>query len=322
MGTGIAITSIKAGLPTVIVDTSEAALESAKKRVERYFARETEKGRMEESQVQTARQCLTMSTDLQASADRDIVVEAVFEDITIKRDLILRLQPLLRPETIIATNTSCLLVSDIAHVLNDPGRMLGLHYFSPAEISPTVEVISTSETRARVREDALAFLIQTGKSPLPCRDSPGFALNRFFCPYCNEAVRILEEEIASEAQIDAVACEIFGVPAGPFRVMNITKPVIMLRAMEGLARLGDHYLPASRLVQVGNSGESWVIDNDPPDLPPSIHKIIADRLINAICSPVSEVLSQDVVNAADLDRGARDALKFEKAPSSLLNSWQ
>lgn len=318
MGGGIAITSLRAGISTLVVDTAEEALARLRERIDRHLAREVEKGRMDAAGADAARACLTVSTDLGRVADSDVLIEAVFEDLGVKHDLLSRVQGLLRPEAVIATNTSCLLVGDIARALEDPGRLLGLHYFSPAEICPTVEVISTSRTRVAVRQRALDFLARMGKSPLPCTDSPGFALNRFFCPYCNEAVRLLDEGIATPGQIDTVARDSFGVPAGPFRVMNLTKPVIMLRAMQGLERLGPFYRPARGLLRIGGEGADWPIDDDPPALPDATRQEVARRLTMALCRPAAEVLAAGAVAPEDLDRGAREALRFQRTPITLL----
>ena len=113
MGGGIALTTIKAGLQTCVIDLSPEALARLDQRLDRHFAREIEKGRMDEGQMRAARNCLTVSGDLAAVAGSDLVIEAVFEDIGVKHDLLSRLQPLLAPEVMIATNTSCLLVSEI-----------------------------------------------------------------------------------------------------------------------------------------------------------------------------------------------------------------
>ena len=318
MGGGIAVTCLKAGLRALVIDTTEAALEALRRRVDDHLAREVAKGRLDAGAAEAARGRLDLASDPAAAAGAGLVIEAVYEDLGVKRALLSRLEPLLNPEAVIATNTSCLLVSDIAAALRDPGRLLGLHYFSPAEVCPTVEVISTPLTRPEARDRALAFLAATGKSPLPCKDSPGFALNRFFCPYCNEAARMLDEGLATAGQIDAVACAAFEVPAGPFRVMNLTKPVIMLRAMQGLSVLGSGYEPARGLVAVGEAGADWAIDAEPPALPEPVRERIARRLRDAIRRPALEALTEGVVAPADLDRGAREALRFGQTPVSLL----
>lgn len=320
MGGGIALTTLKAGLPSCVIDQQPAALDRLRQRLERHFAREIDKGRMDAAQVQAAMERLTLSGDLADAGDSDLLIEAVFEDLAVKHALLSRLEPLLPTHTVIATNTSCLLVSEIGAVLADPGRLLGLHYFAPAEACPTVELVSTAATRAEVRDLALDFLARTGKSPLPCADSPGFALNRFLCPYCNEAVQIVDEGLATAGQVDALARGLFDVPAGPFQVMNLTKPAIMLHAMQGLARLGPAYRPAAALQQIAESGADWVIDDNPQPLPEPLRASLAARLTNAMCRPVAELLAEGVASAADVERGARDALRLGRSPITILNA--
>lgn len=317
MGGGIALTCAKAGLRTTVIDTADGALDRLRARVHDHLAREVAKGRLDANRADDAVEHLVLSRDPHLVSGADLVIEAVHEDLEVKRGLMRRIEPLLKPQAIIATNTSCLLVRDIAAALDDPGRMLGLHYFSPAEISPIVELISTDATRPDLTDRVLAFLTATGKSPLPCKDSPGFALNRFFCPYCNEAVRLLDDGVATAGQIDAVACEALGVAAGPFRVMNLTKPVIMLKAMESLAALGPFYRPAEGLRAIGAALADWQIEEQPAPLSETVRRTVADRLTGALLLPATDAMAAGVVAPADLDRGARAALRFARSPVSL-----
>ncbi|QFQ86039.1 hypothetical protein F8A10_00570 [Paracoccus kondratievae] len=318
MGGGIALSCAKVGLRTTVIDTTDGALDLLRVRIHDHLTREMAKGRLGANQADDAVEHLVLSRDPHLVSGADLVIEAVHEDLEVKRGLMRRIESLLKPQAIIATNTSCLLVRDIAAALDDPGRMLGLHYFSPAEISPIVELISTEATRPDLSEPVLAFLAATGKSPLPCKDSPGFALNRFFCPYCNEAVRLLDDGVATMGQIDAVACEALGVAAGPFRVMNLTKPVIMLKAMESLAVLGPFYRPADGLRALGAALADWQIDEQPATTSETVKRTIADRLTGALLLSAADAMAAGVVAPADLDRGARAALRFARTPVSLL----
>lgn len=314
MGGGIAITCMKAGLSVSVIDMSDTSLERMKHRAERHFTREVEKGRMTEEDAEAAQALLSLSVDLDKVSSADLVIEAVFEDLQIKRDLMTRIEPLLRSDCVIATNTSCLMVRDIAASLRHPDRMLGLHYFSPAEISPIVEVVSTDDTRPEALNKALGFLGTTGKTSLPCKDSPGFALNRFFCPYCNEAVRCLDEGLASTGQIDLIAQEDLEVAAGPFQVMNLIKPRIMLKAMESLAPLGPFYAPARGLTELGATEGSWEIEDPVEPVDANLRAAVADRLTGAILLPALDAIEEGVVSERDLDMGAKAALRFTRTP--------
>ena len=153
---------------------------------------------MDEQLADTAHALLSGSTDFEIAANADLVIEAVFEDLDLKRETFDKLNDIVREDAFLATNTSCLKVGDIAEAVDNPGRFLGLHYFSPAEISPLVEIVKGEETDTATIEAMKAFCLDTGKQPLLCRDQNGFAVNRFFCPYTNEAVLLHEEGLGHD----------------------------------------------------------------------------------------------------------------------------
>lgn len=318
MGGGIAIGCLAAGMATTVVDTTDEALDRLKARVDRYFNRLVEKGRLSAADAETATALLTTTTDLTSVAGSDLVIEAVFEDLEVKRALFRRLSPFLAPETLVATNTSALRVADLAESLPVPERFLGLHYFSPAEVNPVVEVVSGPATAADVLASAREFLVATGKTALSCRDSNGFAVNRFFCPYTNEAARLLDEGLGTPATIDAVAQEGLGVALGPFAVMNIIKPRINLNAIRNLGSLGAFYAPAASMITTGEADTPWEIAEGSVALAPDAEKTIADRLRMATFLPVLQAIEEDVAAPEAFDQGARLALRFGKPPVALM----
>src|SRR5690606_3497441 len=142
-----------------------------------------------------------------------------------------------------------------------------------------------------------------------CKDSYGFAVNRFFCPYTNEASRLIDEELGTTAQVDRVAESALGVAAGPFRVQNRIKPRLNLHAIRNRAPLRHFSAPADFLVRVGEAGESFEIGAD-PGAGSETDALIADRLQGAVFLAVLEALDEEVAAPADFDRGAGIALKF------------
>jgi 3-hydroxybutyryl-CoA dehydrogenase len=198
MGSGIAIALAQKGCGVQIVDISMDAIDRALDRAQVFYARQVEKGRMDEQLADTAHALLSGSTDFEIAANADLVIEAVFEDLDLKRETFDKLNDIVREDAFLATNTSCLKVGDIAEAVDNPGRFLGLHYFSPAEISPLVEIVKGEETDTATIEAMKAFCLDTGKQPLLCRDQNGFAVNRFFCPYTNEAVLLHEEGLGHD----------------------------------------------------------------------------------------------------------------------------
>ncbi|GAB5468131.1 MAG: hypothetical protein Kilf2KO_11610 [Rhodospirillales bacterium] len=317
MGSGIAIASAQAGAEVVLCDSSEAQLDKALAGAKSFFDRAVEKGRMKAEAAEAALGRISGTADLEALAASDLCVEAVFEDFDLKAEIFAKLSGILRADTVVATNTSCLRVSDLARHMAGPERFLGLHYFSPAQINPLVEVVRGETTDEATFAAALAFVKATGKKPLACRDSYGFAVNRFFCPYTNEAARLVGEGSATTAQVDRVARQALGVPAGPFMVQNIIKPRINLNAIRNLAPLGVFYQPAPYLIAVGDADASFEIDKDETGFAEN-DGLAADRLRAATFLPILEELSEEVASPADIDMGAETALRFS-APCRMMD---
>lgn len=319
MGGGIATATAAAGFPVMLVDARPEAALAAVEQARQFYARAVEKGRLETEAAAAASERLAAGEGPADLAGCDLVIEAVFEDFELKARVFAELSGLLDAEALVATNTSCLRVGDLAAHYARPERFLGLHYFSPAQVNPLVEVVRGAATAAETVESALDFVRATGKQPLLCRDSYGFAVNRFFCPFTNEAARLVDEGLGTTAQVDRVAQEALEVAAGPFFVQNIVKPRINLHAVRNLAPLGPFYAPAELLVRVGEAEESFEIgDAPPPD--PAADSVIADRLRAAVFLPVLESLDEAVADPADIDRGARLALRFGRPPCALMDS--
>ena len=319
MGGGIAITTALAGIETMLIDTSADSLARAGARLDAYLARQLGKGRIDAATRDRARANLSTATQMTACAGADLVIEAVFEKLDVKHSVLRDIEPLVGPDCVIATNTSCLKVSHIAAVLERPGRCIGLHYFSPAEISPVVELVLGAQSSTAAVDLAAGFLAVTGKQALSCRDRNGFALNRFFCPYCNAAVQCVEDGLGTPAQVDAVAAALFDQPIGPFAATNIVKPAIMLHSLENLTPLGAFYAPAELLRQKVQEGTVWEIGRADP-LAPDTEAVIRQRLKGAVYLPLRDLLDEGVADGSDVDRGAALALRFGNGPVAMLRS--
>ncbi len=317
MGAGIAITGVLGGYKVVLSDSSAEALSRAETKLDKYLARQVDKGRMDEVSAKTAQARFNLSQDIKGLAPADLVIEAVFEDLTVKREVFAQLEGLVSADCILATNTSALKVGDIAEALSNRARFCGLHYFSPAEINPVVEVIRGAETSEATVAAILPMLAACRKRAIPCKDQSGFALNRFFCPYSNEAVRCLEEGLGTQSQIDAVAMATLGLAIGPFAVMNIVKPSINLAAVRNLSPLGEFYAPAAEFIRVGEAQMLWEIQESPA-LDANQSAAIADRLRGAIFFAVLDEISEGVAAAADIDMGAQMAFTFAKGPAQMM----
>ena len=319
MGAGIATSLAAQGVDVVLVDQAQEAVDRAIAGAAKLYGRAVEKGRMEAADAEAATARLTGGTALEALAGCDLVIEAVFEETSIKAAVYDRLNSIVSDDAVVATNTSCLRVSELAEGFKDPTRFLGLHYFNPAAINPIVEVVRGEKTDSVLFDRALAFCRETGKKPLACADSYGFALNRFFVPYANEAVRLLDEGVGTAAQIDRVAQDCLGVAAGPFMVTNLVKPRIMYHAQSHLAPHGPFYALAGTLEEKGDTDYEFEIGEDAGG-DAAADATIADRLRAAAFFPVLQELDEGVASPADIDMGAGNALRFGKPPCALMDS--
>ncbi|MFS8609133.1 MAG: 3-hydroxyacyl-CoA dehydrogenase family protein, partial [Gammaproteobacteria bacterium] len=197
-----------------VQDRSMELVEPALKRARELFGKRLKApGAAEEAAAR-------LSPDIEAArvGDADIVIEAIVENIDAKKSLYRALEPKLRPDAIVATNTSSIRLEDMADAFERPGRFVGLHFFNPVASLPLVEVIRGEHTDEDATQRALAFVTQIGKIPLPCRSAPGFVVNRVLMPYMLEALQAHEDGYAFET-IDAAATA-FGMPMGPIELAD------------------------------------------------------------------------------------------------------
>lgn len=318
MGGGIMINCAANDFTVMIADAKPEGLDTAMTRLTAYLDRQVSKGRMAADDATAKRALVTPTTNLGDLADCDLVIEAVFEDLDLKTRIFRELETVVSRDAILATNTSCLRLADIALAVERRDRFCGMHYFSPAEINPIVELISLPQTSQETLNSAADFLLATGKEAITCKDQNGFALNRFFCPYTNEAVRCLDEGLANSAQIDAVARETFGLALGPFAVMNIIGTATNLNAVRNLSDLGLFYAVAPGLEAKGTARINWDIEPEAAPLASEITTQISERLIASVLLPVLEEISEGTATLEAIDKGAKLAFRFEKTPGKLL----
>jgi 3-hydroxybutyryl-CoA dehydrogenase len=320
MGTGIAINAAQNGLYVVLIDTNSQAAERAKHRAAERFSRLVHQRKMKERERAAALSRFELSTSIADVTRTDLVIEAVYEDFAVKAGVFEEVSRYAQPEALIATGTSGLKVSRLAAHVTNPGRFLGLHFFSPAETNPVVELVRAEHTTAETADLALAFLQATRRVALPCRDSPGFALNRFFCAYSNEAARLVSERLGSVGEVDRAAEDAFGAAVGPFRVMNLIKPRIHLHAMRNLAELGAFYTPAPKMVEVGEADGTFEVDQPLAPVDEVGLRTMVDRIRGATFLAVLQEFDENVADPRTIDAGAKLALKFSRLPCELMDS--
>lgn len=311
MGGGIAQSAALAGYDVYLMDRDPAVVAAAIARIGGSLAKAAAAGKLSPADAAAATNRLRPASTLAALRDCSLVIEAIIEDEVAKTALFRALSAEIGADAVIATNTSCLSVSDLAKAVTRPERFVGLHYFFPAAINPLLEVIAGAQSGEAAMEAAFAFGRATGKQPIRCADVYGFAVNRYFVPYLNEAVRLMDEGFAP-ADIERVARIAFGTKAGPFKVMDLTKPEIALHAANTLERLGPFYAPAAGLVAKGRAGGSWNVPETEGEGPRDA--VLRDRLFGAVLYAVKGALAQNVAAPEDFDLGARIGLQWQWQP--------
>jgi 3-hydroxybutyryl-CoA dehydrogenase len=256
MGAGIAQVCLQAGLEVVGREVSPELGEKARERIDHYLSRGVEKGRLAQEEKDAALGRLTLVTKLADLDSCQLVIEAAFEDLGIKRELFGELEKIVEPDAILATNTSALSVTEIADATSSRGRVVGLHFFNPAPVLPLVEVIRTAHTSDDVFDAAYAFVERIGKEPVACNDTPGFIVNRILIPLLNDCVRVLDESRVSPEDVDRAMR--FGVnwPIGPCALIDLIGIDVHVHASEALhAALGEERMaPPERLLQMQQAG--------------------------------------------------------------------
>ena len=318
MGSGIATNLAPTNRNIILIDHDVQAAEYGKGLAAKFYKKSVEKGKMTLEAADIACNNITTSDDLSLLSQCDLVIEAIFEEFEVKKNLLQCLDGQIGKDCLVATNTSALTVSGLAEHISRPERFLGLHYFNPATVNPIVEVVKGAKTDPELYQAALAFIEETGKLPIACKDAYGFAINRFFVPYGNEAVRILDEKLGSIAQIDAMAKQVLNVAAGPFQVMNLVKPKIMYHAQRNLSPHGDFYRLASGLDAIGDKDYHYDLEDNSHQQPAN-DELIGERLQIACFYPILQALDEEVAKPAAFDLGAKQALKFGIGPCELMD---
>ena len=256
MSCGIAELVAAAGSSVVVRSRSQAAADAMLAGLEKSLAKQVEKGKCTKTEADALRSRVSTTTNLGDLADCDFVIESVVEEISVKRAIFNELDSVVRPDAILATNTSTLSVIELAMETSRPERVCGLHFFNPAPTMSLVEIVrplcASDETIAAVT----AFARECGKEPVIVKDQAGFVVNALLFPYLNNAVRMLEQGVASKEGIDAAMKGGCGYPMGPFALLDLVGLDTSLAILDALyAEFADaNFAPVPLLRRMVSAG--------------------------------------------------------------------
>jgi 3-hydroxybutyryl-CoA dehydrogenase len=234
MGRGIAQIAIQGGIPVILYDNRPEGGEEARKAILATLQKLAEKGKISDKDVAGAASRLTVATSLAELSPCAAIIEAIIENLDVKRALFAELEGIVVPECILATNTSSLSVTAIAAVCKHPGRVAGFHFFSPVPLMKIVEVISGPLTDAAIADKLTAMARQMGHTPVKASDTPGFIVNHAGRGYLTESLRILGESIAPYPEVDRILRQAAGFRMGPFELLDLTGLDVSQPVMESI----------------------------------------------------------------------------------------
>lgn len=238
MASGIVEVCAKAGFDVIVRGRSREKAEAVAATVAKSMQRMVDKQRMSEEEMVAALQRIKPTSELADLAPSDLVIEAIAEDLEVKKEMFAELAPVLKPQTVLSTTTSSLPVIDCAMATDRPDQVIGLHFFNPAAIMKLVEIVTTVRTESGVVEQCRAFVDKIGKVGVLCGDRAGFIVNTLLFPYLNDAVKMLDSHYATAEVIDTAMKLGAAYPMGPFELMDVVGLDVTLAIIE---RLQEEY---------------------------------------------------------------------------------
>lgn len=317
MGSGIAQKFAQEGLNVVMLDIKEEFVERGFATIRNILDQGVQRNILTPEKMDQTMGRIKGGTDFNLLTDADLVIEVVFEDKKVKKDLFSRLDKICSPKTIFATNTSSFYVKELAESTERQDRFIGMHYFFHPAKNRLLEVIphkgTSQDTISRVMEISRLH----GKTAILVQDSPGFAVNRFFVPLLTESVKLVEEGLGDIPTVEHAAIEAFRIGMGPFELMNVTGIPIAVHASATFGReLGKFYDTPSLLKRQMELGELWPLGGD---VDQSRVELIKERLYGACLGAAASLVSEGVATIEDTDLGAKVGLRWQKGPFEIMN---
>ena len=327
MGSGIAQVLATAGNEVLLYDSNPLAVEKAGQNLEAQFQKLAEKGKMTFEEAETYFDNIRMSDKLSELKDSELIIEAIIEDLEIKKDLFQKLESLVSEDCILATNTSSLSIASIASACQKPERVIGIHFFNPAPLMALVEVIPAVQTDKDLISRVKNLVESWKKLPVIAKDTPGFIVNRVARPFYGEAIRILEEGIADCATIDFAMTNLGGFKMGPFQLMDFIGHDVNYRVTESVFKeffYDPKFKPSftqKRLFEAGYFGRksgkgfydySQNAEQPKPNENPELLELIFKRILVMLMNEASDAYFLNIASAEDIDLAMTKGVNYPK----------
>lgn len=334
MGSGIAQVAAMAGHKVVVFDTNEAALKKSEAALEKVLAKLLEKGKIESTEAITSK--YTYASDLAAFKDCGLVIEAIIENLDIKKKVFADVEKIVSAECVLATNTSSLSVTSIAAACTKAERVLGLHFFNPAPLMALVEVVPAVQTDATITAECKDLMAAWKKVPVIAKDTPGFIVNRVARPFYGEAIRMMEEGVADMATIDWAMTEIAGFKMGPFTLTDYIGHDVNYVVTEIVFQsffYDPRYKPSfsqKRLLEAGwlgrKSGRGFYNYAEGAAQPEAnkdtaLGNLITERIIAMLINEAVDALHLNIASAQDLELAMTKGVNYPKGLLQWCDEW-
>ena len=316
----------------MLVDASEDALARSENNLNKVFSRLVEKGRLTEVESDQIKGRIHRTTSMDALATAELVIEAIVEDLGVKTELFQRLEHIVGKNTVLATNTSSLSVTALAKGCQRPEQVIGLHFFNPAPLMALVEVIPALQTQSGLAEQAMTAMAAWGKSPALATDTPGFIVNRVARPFYSEALRILEEGIASVEDIDA-SMRAKGFRMGPFELMDLIGHDVNYKVTSTVheAFFGDaRYRPSHTQRQLvaahwlgRKTGRGFYTYGESKEAAPAGVAVegVSERILAMLMNEAADAVFWQVGSAEAIDLAMQKGVNYPKGLLAWADEW-
>jgi 3-hydroxybutyryl-CoA dehydrogenase len=334
MGSGIAQVAAMAGHNVVLFDTNTTAIANAKVNLTATFNKLAEKGKITDVPILLSR--FTFASDINAFADCGLVIEAIIENLDIKKKVFADVEAVVKEDCVLATNTSSLSVTSIAAACKKPNRVIGLHFFNPAPLMALVEIIPAVQTDATLVTTCKEMMQQWGKVPVIAKDTPGFIVNRVARPFYGEAIRIYEEGIADIATIDWAMTELGGFKMGPFALTDYIGHDVNYVVTETVFQsffYDPRYKPSfsqKRLLEAGwlgrKSGRGFYnyaegATQPEPTKDTVLGNKIVKRIVVMLINEAVEALHLNIASSQDLELAMTKGVNYPKGLLAWCEEW-